>query len=89
MALTASDLAEIERALASSDVGSQVYLELRQKYPHVAWIRCDASDVTEAPFRSYREFDLHLLDSADHCAQITADPARATGIVLAKRVVQS
>jgi hypothetical protein len=89
MALTASDLAEIEQVLASSDVGSQLYLELRQKYPHVVWIRCDASDVTEAPFRSFREVDMHLLDSADHCAQITADPARATGIVLAKRVAVS
>lgn len=89
MALTAGDLVEIEQVLASSDGGPQVYLELRQKYPHVAWIRCDASDVTEAPFRSFREFDLHLLDSADHCAQITADPARATGIVLAKRVTGS
>jgi hypothetical protein len=89
MALTAGDLAEIERVLASSDAGAQVYLELRQRYPHVAWIRCDASDVTETPFRSFREFDLHLLDSADHCAQITADPARATGIVLAKRVAGS
>jgi hypothetical protein len=89
MALTAGDLAEIEQVLASSDAGAQVYLELRQRYPHVAWIRCDASDVTETPFRSFREFDLHLLNSADHCAQITAHPARATGIVLAKRVVQS
>lgn len=89
MVLTAGDLAEIERVLASSNAGAQVYQELRQKYPHVAWIRCDASDVTEVPFRSFHEFDLHLLDSADHCAQITADPARATGIVLAKRVVQS
>jgi hypothetical protein len=89
MPLTAGDLAEIERVLASSDGGGQVYLELRQKYPHVAWIRCDASDVTEAPFRSFREVDMHLLDSADHCAQITADPARATGIVLAKRVSRS
>jgi len=85
MALVASELAEIEQILASSDVGSQAYSELRRKYPHLAWIRCDASDVTETPFRSFREFDLHLLDSADHCAQITADPERATGIVLAKR----
>lgn len=89
MALTASDLAEIERVLASSDAGAHVYLQLRQQYPHVAWIRCDASDVTEAPFRSFGAFDMHLLDSADHCAQITADPARATGIVLAKRAAGS
>jgi hypothetical protein len=87
MALAAGELAEIEQVL-SSDVASQAYSELRRKFPHLAWIRCDASDVTETPFRSFREFDLHLLDSADHCAQITADPARATGIVLAKRAVK-
>lgn len=88
MALAASELAEIERVLAS-DLASQAYLELRQKFPHLAWIRCDASDVSEEPYRSFREFDLHLLDSADHCAQITGDPARATGIVLARRAARS
>jgi hypothetical protein len=41
--------------------------------------------VTEAPFRSYAQFDVHLLNSADHCAQLTVDPACATGVVLAMR----
>ncbi|WP_375161825.1 hypothetical protein [Bradyrhizobium sp. RDT46] len=52
-------------------------------------MRCDASDVTETPYRSCGAFDLHLLDSADHCAQITNDPARATGIVLVSRAAAS
>ncbi|WP_128927690.1 hypothetical protein [Bradyrhizobium guangxiense] len=86
MALAAIELAEIEQVLASSP---QAYLELRQKFPHLAWIRCDASDVTETPYRSFGAFDLYLLDSADHCAAITDDPARATGIVLAKRATVS
>lgn len=85
MALAAGELTEIEQALAAPDAASQAYGTLRQRFPHLACIRCDASDVTEEPFRSFREFDLHLLDSADHCAQITSDLARATGIVLAKR----
>lgn len=88
MALAAVELAEIEQMLTTSDARPQAYLELRRKFPHLAWIRCDASDVTETPFRSFREFDLHLLDSTDHCAQITDDPGRATGIVLAKREVR-
>jgi hypothetical protein len=87
MALAAGELAEIEQALTASDA-SRAYPALRQKFPHLAWIRCDASDVTEAPYRSFGEFDLHLLDSTDHCAEITDDPARATGIVLAKRAVK-
>jgi hypothetical protein len=89
MALAAMELAEIEQMLATSDAVPQACVELRRKFPHLAWIRCDASDVTETPFRSFGGFDLHLLDGAGHCAQITDDPARATGIVLAKRVVSS
>jgi len=88
MALAATELAEIEQALASSDA-AQAYTELRRKFPHLAWVRCDASDVTETPYRSFGLFDLHLLDGADHCAAITDDPARATGIVLAKRAAAS
>lgn len=88
MALAAGELAEIEAALAAPDAGFQTYAALRQRFPHLVWVRCDASDVTETPFRSFREFDLHLLDSADHCALITADLAQATGIVLAKRTVR-
>lgn len=87
MALAAGELAEIETMLASDDA-PQTYAALRRKFPRLAVIRCDASDVTEMPFRSFPAFDLHLLDSADHCAQITADPARATGIVLATRAAR-
>jgi Family of unknown function (DUF6129) len=88
MALALGELAEIEQVLAL-DVASQAYAVLRAKFPHLVWIRCDASDVTEEPYLSFREFDLHLLDSADHCAEITNDPARATGVVLAKRAAGS
>jgi hypothetical protein len=41
--------------------------------------------VTEEPFRVYKQFEIHLLDSADHCSHITSDPARSTGVVLARR----
>ncbi len=85
MALDTDELTEIEKVLAASDAVASPLAELRQRFPHLAWTRCDASDVTEAPFRSFALFDLHLIDGTDHCVQITADPARATGIVLAAR----
>lgn len=85
MALSADELSEIEKVLSAPNAEAQAFAELRAKFPHLAWTRCDASDVTEAPFRSYSRFDVHLLDSADHCAQITDDPTRATGVILAKR----
>jgi len=88
MALSTEDLAEIEKLLSAPEHAGNVVLELRQRFPKLAWTQCDASDVSEEPFRSYPRFDVHLLDSADHCAQVTTDLARATGIVLAKRVVR-
>ncbi len=41
--------------------------------------------MTETPFRSFREFDLHLLDSADIVRRLPQIRSGATGIVLAKR----
>ena len=87
MAMSAEELTEIEAALAAPDADARLVAQLRQRFSHLSWTRCDASDVTEAPFRSFARFDLHLLDSADHCAHITLDPARATGIIVALRSV--
>jgi hypothetical protein len=88
MALSADDLSEIDKVLSAPDVDPQVFGVLRQRFPHITWTRCDASDVTDTPFRTYTGFDIHLLDSAGHCAHVTADPAHATGIILAKRNVR-
>ena len=88
MALSADELSEIDRMLSAPDVDAQVLGTLRQRFPHLTWTRCDASDVTEAPFRSYSRFDVHLLNAAGHCAHVTAVPAHATGIILAKRTVR-
>lgn len=85
MAVSDTDLSEIEKVLTAEDLATPAFAELRRRFPQLSWTQCDASDVTEDPFRTYPRFDLHLLDTADHCAQITTDPARATGIILAKR----
>ncbi len=85
MALGADELIEIERALSAPGVDARVVAELRGRFPHLSWTRCDAADVMETPFRSFERFEIHLVDRNDHCVQITADPARASGIVLAER----
>jgi hypothetical protein len=85
MAVSADELTEIDQVLSAPTADAQAFAELRRRFPHLSWTGCDASDVIEAPFRGYVRFDVHLLDSADHCSQITADPARATGIILARR----
>jgi hypothetical protein len=85
MALSADELMEIDRVLSAPDVDACVVAEMRQRFPHLSWTKCDASDVTETPFRSYDRFDVHLVDRTDHCVQITTDPMRASGIVVARR----
>ncbi|HTO59804.1 MAG TPA: hypothetical protein VMM15_00975 [Bradyrhizobium sp.] len=85
MALGTDELMMIDQVLATAEPGTSPFAELRSRLPHLAWTRCDASDVTEEPFRSYPRFDIHLIDGRDHCVVITVDPARATGIILAAR----
>jgi hypothetical protein len=85
MALSADELIEIDNVLSAPSADAHVLAQLRSRFPHLVWTRCDATDVTETPFRTYLRFDIHLLDSSDHCAQITTDPGRATGVVLASR----
>ena len=85
MALSSDELAEIGKELTAPGVDGSVFAILRGKFPHLSWTRCDAADVCEKPFETFGEFDLHLIDTSDHCVQIIADPERATGLVLAKR----
>jgi hypothetical protein len=89
MALAPEELIEIDEVLSSPDAKAGVFAQLRGRFPHLSWTKCDASDVTESPFRSYPRFEIHLVDRSDHCVQITTDPARASGIVLAERSVVS
>lgn len=85
MALAADELLEIDRMLSDPGVGASVLAQLRGRFPHLSWTKCDAADLTEEPFRSYPRFEVHLVDRSDHCLQITADPMRASGIVVASK----
>ncbi len=90
MALEASELAVIdellkEETLAVSESDVSALAGFRQRFPRLSLTRCDASDVdSETPFRVYSELSLFLVDASDHCWRITADPARATGILVAR-----
>ena len=89
MAIGSEELKEIDQCLSGDAVASSAVAALRLRFPKLSWTLCDASDVAEAPFRSYPRFDLHLLDRADHCVRITTEPERATGVVVAARSLHS
>ncbi len=85
MALAADDLTEIERMLAELGPAANPLQPLRVRFPELSWTRCDASEMIEEPYRSASRYDIHLVDRNDHCVQVTHDPARASGVVLAYR----
>lgn len=86
MALETDELATLDELLtaaASADASSLT--GIRQRFPWLSLTRCDESDMdTETPFRVYPGLSLYLVDASDHCWRITADPERATGIVVAR-----
>jgi hypothetical protein len=83
MGIDETVLSDIEARVAAAQ-SPAVLSELRAKYPKLAWLRCDASDVAETPWKSAGLFDLHLV-GGEHCPEVVADPARATGFILARR----
>ncbi|MDR3463979.1 MAG: hypothetical protein P4L76_16855 [Beijerinckiaceae bacterium] len=85
MILSINDLSAIDDVLNAPDAGATAFAALRAQFPTLTLTRCDASDMTEAPFRTYRQFDLHLIDSSDHCVRIVPDITGATGIILARK----
>lgn len=84
MAMSAEDWRVIDETLAAATEAEPV-ADLRRQFPQFSWTCCDASDMVETPYRVYKKFDLHLLNTANHCAEITSDLASATGIILARR----
>jgi len=83
--LTMELLAELDGWLSSPDLTRQQLPALRQSLAGIGLHSCDAADVDEAPFRDYPNCALHLLDTRNHCVQITRDPTRATALLLALR----
>ena len=90
MGVGTDELAAIDELLAAeaasaSGGDASARADFRRRFPSLSLTRCDVSDMdAETPFRLYPGLSLFLVDASDHCWHITSDPARATGIVLAR-----
>ena len=83
MGLSADDLTEIDALLGAPDAGAGALASVRARFPKLAVTRADPSDVdSETPFRQYNRFDLFLVDGSNHCWRLTAEPERASGLVV-------
>lgn len=60
-----------------------VLASLRPYFPGLMITQCPSSDVTETPFQTGDYFDLHLVDSRNHCWSLTDQPEAATAVLLA------
>ena len=79
-------LTRLEAALSPPDADPVALAGFRRDFPGLSLTRCDVSDLgVEQPFRQYQRFNLYLVDASDHCWRLTADPARATGVVVAAK----
>ena len=84
MNLTDEDLAglfDLGREVCRS--GEGILPVLRTRFPGLPITQCPAGDISDEPFRAGEYFDLHLLDTRDHCWRITSDSLAATGLLLA------
>jgi len=89
MPMSVSEVDQIESWLSSQESASELLAAFRSRFPGRSLTRCDASDICEeSPFRRLANADLYLIDGRSHCWQITADPAIATGVLLAARPVR-
>lgn len=90
MLLTEEAMARIDSLLGAQRLEPAALAAFRQEFPALSFTRCDLSDLgVEEPFREFPRFSLFLLDTSDHCSRLTSDPARATGLVVAAKPVQS
>jgi len=84
--LSEAVLSRIEIALSVPGADAAELRGLRREFPGLTVTHCDASDVgVEEPFRRYHRYDLYLVDASEHCWRFTADPGRATGVVVAAK----
>lgn len=89
MPMSVTEVDQIETWLSSQQSAAELAAAFRNRFPGRSLTRCDASDICEdLPFRRLANADLYLIDGRSHCWQITADPAIATGILLAARPVR-
>ena len=86
MGLSTEDMTEIDALLGASEAGAETFAKVRVRFPKLSFTRADPSDLdTETPFRQYNRFDLFLVDGSSHCWRLTAEPERASGLVVVAR----
>lgn len=84
MAIDAATLTElIAQGQQACVAGGNILTALRPRFPGLTITQCPSSDVMETPFETGDYFDLHLVDTRNHCWELTGSREDATAILLA------
>ena len=80
-------LNKVVSLVKSKGLSEALVTEFRHEFPGVHFTWCIDDDMGSArPTLEEAGFNLYLVDSTDHCARLTNDPERASGIILAELV---
>ncbi len=63
--------------------GENILTSVRPQFPGITMTQCPSSDVVEPAYLEGEDFNLHLIDTRNHCWQITAQPEAATAVLWA------
>jgi hypothetical protein len=89
MALNDATVAWIEGVLEPLDADAAAIERIRREFPGLRLTSCELSDVGMAePFRQFPRYNLYLVDTSEHCWQLTTDLSRASGLVVAGKALQ-
>ncbi len=90
MAIGMDAIVRLVSLLDGLDPATSPLAAVRAAFPEWVISRCAAADLSgETPCRISRYYDIHLIDSREHCWRMTAVADEATGVILAQREVQS
>ena len=76
------DIQAITDFVQQKGLSEQTLSELRENYPGTHFTWCMDDDIhTGKPYREVEGFNIYLVDSRNHCANITSDESIASGLV--------
>lgn len=82
--ITPRQLSDIAQWAETQGVDYAAMNRLRQVYPGLYFTQCLDDDINNVePVLRGTSINLYLVDSRQHCLQLTSDPQVATGVVLA------
>jgi len=85
MALSEAQISAVENSIAGLRAnGTPLASGLRNLFPDIVFVRCDAGDMDAPPYRSGAHYQLYLFDRSEICIRMTDQPETADGVIVAE-----